>query len=156
MKRAYDRKKGDLGMYNPRDKVYFKGTNITTNRPIKKLDDKQYGLFTVIKKVGAASYKLKLPTTWKKIHPVFNKVFLSLSLQQYPSQKHPPPPLPIITNKKEEYAIEEVTDSKLSIGKVTQIKQTGPGNPKKASFQTIGLNSTRNTQVHHDKLTCKE
>jgi Chromo (CHRromatin Organisation MOdifier) domain len=119
MKRAYNRKKGELREYQPGDKVYLEGTNITTDRPIKELNDKWHGPFTVIKKVRAASYKLKLPATWKKIHPVFNEVYLlPFTPAEYPSQKLPPPPPPIITDKGEEYVIEEVMDSKLSRGKL--------------------------------------
>ena len=77
MKRAYDKKRGESQEYQPRDKVYLEGTNITTDRPIKKFDDKRHGPFTVIKKVGASSYKLKLPATWKKIHLVFNEIHLT-------------------------------------------------------------------------------
>jgi hypothetical protein len=40
MKRNYDRRKGDLQEYKPGDKVWLEGTNITTNRPIKKLNNK--------------------------------------------------------------------------------------------------------------------
>jgi hypothetical protein len=77
------------------------------------------GPFTIIKKVGAASYKLKLPMIWKKIHPVFNEVFLSpFTPAEYPSQKHPLLPPPVITNEGEEYIVEEVMDSKLSRGKL--------------------------------------
>jgi hypothetical protein len=90
MKRAYDRKRGESREYRPGDKVYLEGTNITTDRPIKKLDDKRHGPFAVIKKVGASSYKLKLPATWKKIHPVFNEIYLTpYTPPSYPSQKQP-------------------------------------------------------------------
>jgi hypothetical protein len=40
MKRAYDKKRGESQEYQPRDKVYLEGTDITTDRPIKKFDDK--------------------------------------------------------------------------------------------------------------------
>ena len=40
MKKAYDRKKGESWEYQPGDKVYLEGTNVTTDRPIKKLGDK--------------------------------------------------------------------------------------------------------------------
>jgi hypothetical protein len=90
MKRAYDKKKGESREYQPRDKVYLEGTNITTDRPIKKFDDKRHGPFTVIKKVGALSYKLKLPTTWERVHPVFNEMHLTpFTPAEYLSQKNP-------------------------------------------------------------------
>ena len=44
MKRAYDRKRRDSWEYNPRDKVYLEGTNITMDRPIKKLDKKRHNV----------------------------------------------------------------------------------------------------------------
>jgi hypothetical protein len=59
------------------DKVWLEATNINTDRLAKKLDDKQIGPFPRVKKVGASSYKLKLPATWKKISPIFNEVLLS-------------------------------------------------------------------------------
>jgi hypothetical protein len=119
MKRNYDRKKGDSREYAPGDKVWLEGTNITTNRPIKKLDDKRHGLFIVDKKVGESSYRLKLPTTWKKVHATFNEKYLSpFTPAQFPSQKLPDPPPPIITDDGEEYVVEEIMDSKLSQGKL--------------------------------------
>ena len=88
------------------------------DRPIKKLGDKRHGPFMVIKKVST-SYKLKLPATWKKIHPVFNEVYLTpFTPAGYPSQKHPPPPPSITTDEGEEYIVEEIMDSKLSRGKL--------------------------------------
>ena len=38
----YDRKKGDSQEYRPGDRVWLKGMNITTDQPIKKLNDKQH------------------------------------------------------------------------------------------------------------------
>jgi hypothetical protein len=46
--------------------------------------------------------------TWKKVHAVFNKKYLSPFIPtQYPSQRLPNPPPPIITNDGEEYVIKE-------------------------------------------------
>jgi hypothetical protein len=115
MKRNYDRKKGDSREYTPGEKVWLEGTNITTNQPIKKLDDKRHGPFIIDKKVGESSYRLKLPTTWKKVHATFNEKYLSpFTPAQFPSQKLPDPPPPIITDDGEEYVVEEIMDSKLS------------------------------------------
>jgi hypothetical protein len=77
MKRFYDQKRGEDPGYKPGDKVYLSGKNLTTHRPMEKLDDKRHGPFKVVCKVGSPSYKLKLPDTWK-VHPVFNTVFLKL------------------------------------------------------------------------------
>jgi hypothetical protein len=84
---------------------------------MKKLDDKRYGPFNVIEKVGKASYKLKLPATWKKVYPVFNEVLLTpFTPAKYPSQKKPDPPPPVIVDGEEEYEVEELMDSKLVRG----------------------------------------
>ncbi len=66
MKRFYDR-----------NKVWLEGTNLSTDRPMKKLDNKHFGPFKVIKKVGTSSYKLQIPHTWKSIHSVFNEALLT-------------------------------------------------------------------------------
>jgi len=38
--------------YSPGDKVYLEPTNIKTNCPSKKLDDKNFRPFKIIKKIG--------------------------------------------------------------------------------------------------------
>ena len=52
--------------------TWLEATNITTDRPSKKLDEKRWGPFKVISKISALSYKLDLPHNWKQVHNVFN------------------------------------------------------------------------------------
>ena len=73
---AYDRSKHAPIEYHPGNQVHLKGTNIHSDRPVKKLDNRQYGPFKVDKLVGLASYCLHLPKTWKTIHPVFHESLL--------------------------------------------------------------------------------
>ncbi len=62
--------------------------------------------------MGAAAYKLKLPTHWK-IHPRFNEKLLTLYiLPAFPNQEVPPAPPPELINDEEEFEIEEILDSK--------------------------------------------
>jgi Chromo (CHRromatin Organisation MOdifier) domain len=131
----------------------LEGTNITTDRPIKKLDDKRHGPFTVVKKVGASSYKLKLPATWKKIHPVFNEVFLTpFTPPQYASQKHPPPPPPVIVDGEEEYIVEEIMDSKFSRGKLKYlVKWEGYPNPTEWTWEPEESVLADNREEFHQK-----
>jgi hypothetical protein len=77
MKHFYDRKRGKDPGYKPGDELYLSGKNLTTHRPVKKLDNKRHGPFKVVRKIGSLSYELKLLDTWK-VHPVFNTVFLEL------------------------------------------------------------------------------
>ena len=117
MKTYYDRKRTDTRNYKPGDKVWLEGQNITTDRPSKKLDDKRYGPFEVLQKIGKAAYKLKLPRTWRSIWPVFNEIFLTPYKQPaFESQITPPRPPPEIIDEEEEYEVEKIMDSKLQRG----------------------------------------
>ena len=113
MKHFYDRKRTDSRDYKVGDQVYVEATNISTMRPAKKLDDKRYGPFEIIEKVGLSSYKLKLPDTWK-IHPVFNEALLTpYHPPEFPTQEKPPPPPPIqVPEGHVEYEVNEVLGSR--------------------------------------------
>ena len=118
MKRYYDRSRGSSRNYQVGDKVWLEGYNITTDRPSKKLEDKRYGPFTIIKKVGKSAYKLQLPPTWKSLHPVFNEVVLSpYTPPAYPSQQVPAPPPPVDAHKNI-YIVDRILDSKKQRGVV--------------------------------------
>jgi len=60
MKKFYDRKVHPSIDYKKGDLVLLEGTNIRSDRSSKKLGDKRYGPFKVIKKVGSLAYHLKL------------------------------------------------------------------------------------------------
>ena len=77
MKHFYDKRHSESRNYQVGDKVWLEGQNITTDRPSKTLDDRRHGPFPIVAKVGVSSYKLKLPKTWKNLHPVINKIFLT-------------------------------------------------------------------------------
>ena len=113
MKRHHDAHKKVAREYKKGDQVWLEGTNIKTDRPMKKLDNKQHGPFPIIEKVGESAYKLNLPEMWKKVHPVFHEALLTpYTLPEYLSQKKPEPLPPIIIDNEEEYKIEELMDSK--------------------------------------------
>jgi len=101
MKKYYDEHRREVLDYQPGDLVYLEGTNLRSDRPTKKLDDRRFG-----------------PRSWKRIHPVFHTVLLRpyhppvSSLQQKPS---PPPPIDI--GGTPEYVVEEVLASRQRRGK---------------------------------------
>jgi hypothetical protein len=98
-------------------------------------------------------HKLKLPTTWKKIHPVFNEIHLTpYTPPKYPSQKQPPPPPPIITDEGEEYVVEEIMDSKLSRGKLKYlVKWEGYPNPTEWTWEPEESILADNREEFHEK-----
>src|ERR1700722_15924772 len=59
------------------NRVWLEGTNIKSIRPKAKLDSKRYGPFTVAKVLSPLVYRLDIPSTWKRIHPVFHASLLS-------------------------------------------------------------------------------
>ncbi|KAL5520966.1 hypothetical protein ACEPAF_2969 [Sanghuangporus sanghuang] len=84
-------------------KVFLDGRNIKMIRPTKKMDDKWFGPFEVMERVGTSTYKLRIPKTWKHVHPIFNEILLKPAVQpSFESQKKPPPPPPVIIDKQEE------------------------------------------------------
>ena len=64
-----ERKNGEL--------VWVDAEHYSTDQPSKKLSAKQLGLFLIIQKIGKSAYELKIPSTWKSIHPVINKSYLT-------------------------------------------------------------------------------
>ena len=61
MKKYYDCYSSLSLQYKLGDKVLLDSKNITTIRPTKQFNNKWLGPFEVDSKVGASTYKLKLP-----------------------------------------------------------------------------------------------
>jgi hypothetical protein len=112
MKGYYDAKRDEAPEIKVNSKVWLEGTNITPFRPMKKLAEKRYGPFQVLKKIGPSSYKLKLPTTWKGVHPVFNEILLVPFIQPLSTQSpiHPPPT--VQGNEHDHYEVEAILDTR--------------------------------------------
>jgi hypothetical protein len=93
--------------FGPGDSVWLEATNIHSNRPLQKLDNKRYGPFEIEEKVGNWAYHLKLPETWA-IHNVFHSTLLTRThAAEFDSQKKPRPPPPDI-KEEAEYKIAEI------------------------------------------------
>jgi hypothetical protein len=107
MTRFYARKQNQSLKYKIGDKVWLEGTNLTTQRPSKKLEHKRFGPFTVKATYGTA-YKLDIPRSWKNIHPVFHETLLSpYHIPAFSSQEVTPPPVEIVNNHPE-YEVEQI------------------------------------------------
>ena len=119
MKKYYDKGRQEAPEYAVGDRVYLEGSHISTNRLSKKLEDRRYGPFRIVAKVGERAYKLRLPPTWKQIHPVFNTVLLRPA---HPStsalQQQPLPAPPVMTKDSKEYKVEKVLDSRVWRGTI--------------------------------------
>jgi transposase InsO family protein len=114
MTRYYNQKRTQALEYNPGDKVYLDASDIQTTRPSKKLSHRHLGPFMIERKVGNNAYRLQLPQSMKRLHPVFNVVKLTPALPDPIDGRHlPPPPLPEIIDGEEEWVVEEILDSRM-------------------------------------------
>lgn len=115
MKRQYDKRTREAYQYQPGDLVWLEGTHIRTDRPTKKLEDRRYGPFKIIKQVGASAYHLDLPKTWRGIHPVLNESVLTpYHHPEFPSQSvtKPTASTAVAVEADNTYEVEEVINSK--------------------------------------------
>src|SRR5271170_2452300 len=91
--------------------------NIRTQRPSKKLDNKQNGPFPILEKIGPTSYKLQLPANMK-IHPVCHSSLLRLDPDDpVPGQVTPTPP-PVVIDGEDHWNVEEILDSRWNYRKL--------------------------------------
>ena len=112
MKRYYDRHRGTAIDYKEGDLVWVEKTNIPSNRPMKKLDDRRMGPFPVMEKVGAAAYRLRLPGQHRRRHPVFNQdLLMPFRPPRFTQQQQPPPPDPDLIDNQLEWEVDFVKDA---------------------------------------------
>ncbi len=112
MERYYNRGRKEAEEFVAGDKVWLDSRNIKTTRPVKKLDDKWFGPYEVIAKVGRAAYKLKLPATMK-IHPVFHVQLLrKYEPDEIAERNTIRPPEPDVVDGEKEWEVEEILNSR--------------------------------------------
>jgi len=108
MKKQFDKKRRNSQGLKVGDHVWLENKNIHLNQPSKKLDNKRYGPFKILKDIGLGVFELELPEEWM-IHNVFNEDLLTQCVKpKFQGQHKDPVPLPMIINEEEEYEVEEV------------------------------------------------
>jgi hypothetical protein len=114
MARYYNQRRTPAPVYGPGDRVYLDASDIHTTRPSKKLSHRRLGPFPVERRIGMNAYRLTLPPSMKRLHPVFNVVKLMLAPTDPIAGRHaPPPPPPELIDGEEEYVVEEIRDSRM-------------------------------------------
>ena len=112
MAKYYDQRRTPAPEYQPGDKVYLDASDIHTTRPSRKLSHRRLGPFPVVKKVGNSVYRLHLPPSMSRLHPIFNVIKLTLAPKDpIPGRRPCPPPLPEIVNGEKEFIVEKILDS---------------------------------------------
>jgi len=77
MKRKWDLKRKLEVERLSKDLVWVDTMHYNTDQPSRKLSAKQLGPFSIIQKVDKSAFELKIPPTWKSIHPIVNKSYLT-------------------------------------------------------------------------------
>jgi len=107
MTRYYNQKRTPAPVYKPGDQVYLDASDIKTIHPSPKLSHRRLGPFEIEHQVGPLAYCLKLPHGMRQLHPVFNVVKLSATLEDpILGRKPQAPPPPIVVNREEEWEVE--------------------------------------------------
>ena len=105
MKRQFDKKRQNPQKLQEGEDVWLEAKNIHLNRPLKKLNQKRYGPFKILKAIGQEAFQLE---GWM-IHNMFNEDLLTQCKKPYCKGQHEElAPPPDIINKKEEYKVEEI------------------------------------------------
>ena len=95
MAKYYDCRRTPAPVYQTGDKVYLDTSDIQMTRPSQKLAHKRLRPFTIVRKVGNSAYRLHLPPSMSRLHPVFNIVKLTPAPEDPIQGRQPqPPPLP--------------------------------------------------------------
>jgi transposase InsO family protein len=114
MTRYYNQKRTPAPDYKPGNKVYLDTSDIQTTRPSRKLSHCRLGPFPIVERVGNNAYRLQLPLSMKRLHPVFNVVKLTMAPDDpIPGRQAIPPPPPEIVDGEEEWVVEEILDTKM-------------------------------------------
>ena len=105
MKRQFDKKRQNPQELKEGDNIWLEAKNVHLNKPLKKLDQKRYESFKILKVISQGVFQLELPEGWM-IYNVFNEDLLTQCKEQ--GQHVDSAPLPDIINKEEEYKVEEI------------------------------------------------
>ena len=108
MKQQFDKKRRNPQGLKVGNHVWLENKNIQSNQPSKKLNNKRYGPFRIIKDIGLEVFQLELLESWM-IHNIFNKDLLTQCVEpKFKGQHREPASPPVIINEEEEYKVEEV------------------------------------------------
>ena len=129
MARYYNQRRTPASIFKPGDRVYLNASDIKTTCPFQKLSHRNLGPFIVERQVSPSAYRLRLPRSMNRLHPVFNVVKLTRAPDDpIPGRRAQPPPPPVLVGDGEEYVVERILDSRVRRGKLQfKVKWKGYG-----------------------------
>ena len=108
-----DAKRSPAPNFTIGEQAFIKAKFFCTTRPSHKLSDKFLGPFEILAKARTHSFTLRLPDTFRGVHPIFHVSMLEPTFpNEILNHVQSPPPLVDIEGKLE-YEISEIIDSKI-------------------------------------------
>jgi len=111
-KEEFERGKRKAHSFSVDDFVWLNGKDIKHKVASRKLGDIQLGPYKVVEKIGDLDYKLDLPRSMSRIHPVFHVDKLNPWKGNDINGILPPPPEPVELDDELEYEVHEILDSR--------------------------------------------
>jgi hypothetical protein len=109
MAKFYDRRRGGNVEYLKGERVYLNSENLSTLRPMKKLDDKWLGPFKIREVRGPLNVELELPKTID-IYPVFHISLIRKTPDEVEEEERPGPAGEV--EGEVAYEVEEILEAK--------------------------------------------
>ena len=95
------------------DKVFIKAQFFQTTQPLKKLSKKYLGPYKIIAQPNTLLFTLCLPESMRSVHLVFHVSILEPTTSNTFSKRIQLAPAPVIIDRKPEYEISWIVDSKI-------------------------------------------
>lgn len=115
MKTQIDKSRTDIA-FNIGDKVWVSSKDIQTTRPSQTLEDKMFGPYKIVKKVGT-SYRLELPSSMKRTNS-FHACKMHLDPDDPLLGQHIPPPRPVEVDGEDEWELDDILASRRYYGRL--------------------------------------
>ena len=112
-KTAFEAGKPTAHRFNIGNYVWLNAKNIDLKIPARKLGDLQLGPFKVQERIGDLDYRLDLPFSYSRLHPVFHVDKLSPWRGNNVNGILPAPPAPIELEDAIEYEVGDILDSRI-------------------------------------------
>jgi transposase InsO family protein len=116
------------------DRVWLLSKHLKTTRPSKKLDHIRVGPFVILEQIGSEAWKLELPPTMARIHPVFHSSLLEVYYPNTIPERVTPAPPPVLIDEQLEWEVASILDSR-RMGRGIQYLVRWKGHPGEDSWE---------------------
>jgi hypothetical protein len=114
-KEGYERGKKKAHQFKVGDYVWLSGEDMNLQLPSEKLGDRQLGPYEILEKVGLLDYRLDLPESLSRVHPIFHvdKLYPWKGNKVNGLLPEEPEPVYLEGEDEPEYEVEKLLDSRV-------------------------------------------